>query len=48
MKLIIRRATILKVMNSYQVFDDGELVATFYNKEDAKEWADMLNRMHNN
>lgn len=49
MKLVIRRATILKVTDShYQVFDDGELVGTFYNKKDAKEFADMLNEMHNN
>lgn len=48
MKLVIKRATILKVMNQYYVYDDGELVAKFYNREDAKEFADALNEMHNN
>ena len=47
MKLVITRARVIKVMNTYQVTDDGELVGTFYNKKDAKEFADMLNKMHN-
>jgi hypothetical protein len=48
MKLVIKRATILKVMDQYYVYDDNELVAKFYNREDAKELADKLNKMHNN
>jgi rhamnogalacturonyl hydrolase YesR len=48
--LKITRASMLKVQDGntvfYQVFDDGELVAKFYNKADAKEWVDMLNKMH--
>lgn len=50
MKLTIKRATILKVntngITMYYVFDDGDLVAKFYNKEDARDFADHLNRMH--
>lgn len=46
MKLIITRVRIIKVMNTYQVSHDGKLVGTFYNKKDAKEFADMLNKMY--
>lgn len=46
----VTRASMLKVQDGnkvfYQVFDDGELVAKFYNKADAKEFVDMLNKMH--
>jgi hypothetical protein len=48
--LKITRASMLKVQYGntvfYQVFDDGELVAKFYNKADAREWVDKLNKMH--
>ena len=48
--LKITRASMLKVQDGntvfYQVFDDGELVAKFFNKADAKELVDMLNKMH--
>ena len=48
MRLTIKYATILKIDNHlYYVFDHNDLVAKFYNKEDAKEFADYLNKMYN-
>ena len=32
----------------YQVFDDGKLVAKFYNRADAKELVDVLNSRYAN
>lgn len=50
--LKITRASMLKVQDGnkvfYQVFDDGNLVAEFYNKTDAKELVDVLNARHEN
>lgn len=48
MKLTIKYATILKIDDHlYYVYDHNDLVAKFYNKEDAKELADYLNKMYN-
>lgn len=48
MKLTIKYATILKIDDHlYYVYDENDLVAKFYNKEDAKEFADYLNEMYN-
>lgn len=48
MKLKIKYATILKINDYlYYVFNHNDLVAKFYNKEDAKEFADYLNKIYN-
>ena len=47
--LKITRASMLKVQldnTMYYVYDDGELVAKFNNKADAKELVNKLNEMH--